>query len=473
MTQVQDKSLFDSFETHLQEKESPEEKLRLCLDFMKSTLSRDKTPAFRDFWACKKVCLPLFKEKLNPRSRTLLWADYIEISDELRKLKEILNEESSFVVEQLELAIKALEEEWSQFDAMVAQPPSVALPQPAHALKKHFSDYQEKQQLLALLNPFAVRVHALRKEIVNAEMRIRMKNRLFERLSKMGNAIFPRRKELISEVSELFVSDVTAFVKESADTESHSQLKNEVKALQSFAKAITINTRAFSTSRQLLSQLWDRMKTQEMDAKKEQVEQETALQPKLEAFRDLCLEETTTEAAVEKALSALYSEIKELRLDRDSERRIRQRAAELQKPFFERKNAQKKAEKEKRMQQLQERTSKLLQLKETLSALENEKDEETLAEKLKVFEAEVESLSTENIGELMIRAQYDLLVEYSWGKEERTSEIDSRYAGLKKESARVRKIMGGSSLDIEGSILYQEYFEQIKARLDHLETLED
>jgi len=467
METAQDKSLFDSFETGLQEKESPEEKLRLCLDFMKDSLSRGKTPAFRDFWACKKICLPLFKENLNARSRTLLWADYTEISDEVRKLKEILNQESSFVVEQLELAIGALEEDLNQ----PAKGSAPALPQPSQAVKKHFSQYQEKQQTLARLNPLTVKIHALRKEIIQTEMRIRLKNRLFERLAKVGNAVFPRRKELIIELSELFLSDVTAFVKENEGAQPKPQLKNEVKDLQSFAKAISINSHTFSSCRQLLSQLWDQMKSQEVHAKKAHAELEEKLKPSLEAFQALCLDKIATEAAVEKALTALQEEMKALRLDRGGEKALRQRLDDLQRPFYERKEVAKAAEKEKRTEALKKRTESLLQLKETLSSLEQEK--EGLAEKLKPLESEVANLSSENIGELLIRALYDQLIERSWSEEDNSSEIEARFAELKKETSRVRKILGGSSLDIQGSILYQEYFEQLKARLDHLETLED
>ena len=63
-----------------------------------------QSPHFKDFWEARRLCLPLFKENMNPKSRSLLWAEYIEISAEARKLKEILDEQSPFAVEQIELA---------------------------------------------------------------------------------------------------------------------------------------------------------------------------------------------------------------------------------------------------------------------------------------------------------------------------------------------------------------------------------
>ena len=58
---------------------SPEEKIRLSMEFMRSALVHQGAPRFRDFWEGRKLCLPLFRENLSPKARSQLWGEYIEL----------------------------------------------------------------------------------------------------------------------------------------------------------------------------------------------------------------------------------------------------------------------------------------------------------------------------------------------------------------------------------------------------------
>ena len=93
---------------------SAEEKIRFCLEFMRGVLG-DKAPRFKDYWEAKRICLPLFKESLPPPVRSQLWAQYIEVSTEARHLKEILDEQSAFAMEQIDLAIQAIEADLAKY----------------------------------------------------------------------------------------------------------------------------------------------------------------------------------------------------------------------------------------------------------------------------------------------------------------------------------------------------------------------
>jgi hypothetical protein len=100
----------------LSEQENPEEKLRLAIEFMKQSLAQEGTPRFKDFWDAKNICLPLFKEKLSQSIKEVFWAKYTELATEAKRLKEILEEQASFAMEQIELALKALACEVEQKD---------------------------------------------------------------------------------------------------------------------------------------------------------------------------------------------------------------------------------------------------------------------------------------------------------------------------------------------------------------------
>ena len=90
---------------------TPEEKLKMCITFMREALAQPVSPNFKGFWDVRKICLPLFKESLAAQARAELWAEYIELTREGRRLKDLLDEETAFAVEQIDLAIGALEDE--------------------------------------------------------------------------------------------------------------------------------------------------------------------------------------------------------------------------------------------------------------------------------------------------------------------------------------------------------------------------
>src|SRR3989338_3855667 len=87
----------------------PEEKIAEGLKEMRCSLAQEGVPRFKEFWEMRKALLSLFKENLNPLVRSKLWAEYIELTVEARHLKEILEEESVFAMEQIGLAIESLQ----------------------------------------------------------------------------------------------------------------------------------------------------------------------------------------------------------------------------------------------------------------------------------------------------------------------------------------------------------------------------
>lgn len=247
-------SAFKTFEEQFNKDQSAEERLRLSLDFMRASISQTGNPKFEDFWGAKKLSLPLFRETLNPKSRAQFWAEYIELSSEARCLKEILDEQSTFAVEQIELAILALEKDLEQYRELLSQASDVTFPMQSLVIEAKGEIYSDLQKELYLLNTLASRVNALRKEVIKTGMRIRQKSKFFERLSSAGDRIFPERKDLIKKISDQFCFDVEEFIqgqfkKEGDDASPLFVLRDEIKALQSIAKLLTLNTHAFTETR--------------------------------------------------------------------------------------------------------------------------------------------------------------------------------------------------------------------------------
>lgn len=270
----------EAFQAELATFADGEGKLQHAIARMENALSQAGNPDFRTFWDIRKICLDLFKENSTSPLRPMLWNKYTELSKEARRLKEILDEQSAFAAEQIEIAIQGIEKEIVEFDLVLKNFPLPEFTIESPVFKNKQSFYQQIQKELNLLNAEASRINALRKELIKTEMRVRQKNKFFQRLSEAGDKVFPRRKNLIKEVSDGFLEDVDKFIetyfKESISEHSLFNLREEIKMLQGFAKILTLNTYAFTTSRTRLSTCWDEIKKLEKERKKERSVQREA-----------------------------------------------------------------------------------------------------------------------------------------------------------------------------------------------------
>lgn len=284
---------YREFLQNLEQQPSLEDKLRAAIAFMEECLSQHGGPLFKNFWEARKLSLELFKENISSTARMTLWAKYRELSSEAKRLKEILDEQAAFAAEQIEGAIKAIEEEMESYADQLQKTAPLSLP--SETLSSHKDQYDALQRELNLLNAFAARINALRKELIKTEMRISQKNKFFKRLSLLGDRTFPRRKDLIKEMSQRFCDDVDVFIKEcEADAKASNSLffyREEIKALQGMAKVLTLNTQSFTSTRMKLSGLWDQLKLLDKERKKEQTQKrqefrqnEAVIQAKLEEF---------------------------------------------------------------------------------------------------------------------------------------------------------------------------------------------
>ena len=177
------------------------------------------------------------------------------------------------LLSRLNSAIQALERDLEHYELLLSQSETPTLLQSV-TLKDKEEFYNQVQRELLLLNTLAARVNAMRKEVVKTEMRIRIKNKLLDRLSICGDRIFPRRKELIKKISQEFMNDVDQFIESYFQDEEFKDLhlyslREEIKQLQSIAKVLTLNTHAFTETRVKLSNCWDKIKNREKERKKE------------------------------------------------------------------------------------------------------------------------------------------------------------------------------------------------------------
>lgn len=264
---------FESFLKELEGHTAVEAKIECAIGYMEKSIAKEDAADFKGFWDARMKCLELFKENVPQFLRNQLWIKFSELSKEARRLKDLLDEQSNFAAEQIDIAIKAIEEGLDHIEDQLAAEPDLEIASQAYALNNNYNLYNYAQRELNILNIFAARITALRKELIKTEMRVRVKNKFFERMSKAGDRVFPRRKELIQEISHAFTSDVEEFIQQHfGNVESRISifdLREEIKAMQSAAKFFTLNTQSFSQTRLHLSECWDKLKEKDKERKVE------------------------------------------------------------------------------------------------------------------------------------------------------------------------------------------------------------
>jgi len=496
------KQAYDTFLEQQQAIETSEEKLKHAVSFMEQTLStKQGTPHFKSFWDARNVALLLFKENANAASRAELWSKYAELSKEARRLKEMLDEQSAFAAEQIEIAISAIESEQESTEAGSEDSQLLNVLRSSKTLEANLQDFMDIQTELNKLNTHAGRVTALRKELIKTEMRVRQKNKFFQRLSAIGDKVFPRRKELIKEISQRFSADIDAFVeqnfKEEGSSDSLFFLREEIKALQNIAKQVTLNTHAFKYTRMRLSESWDQLKQLDKERKKVRAQQKAAhrhnVEPLLQKLAEISSTLTTenySHSEIQQRLDAVIGEIQSTELGRDELRVLRDEVGGIRKVLIERL----KTEEQERVKAVQEREiakkAKVQDFKNSIEELMNsieEFDADELSVKRDAFSAEIIELPITKLEKQELERSLKPLKDAIVDKREKSlmelSEDDrnalqqlkeilkqrkERRSEIKGQLETIRKSGVSSGLDLEKAMLQSEQIATEKERLEKI-----
>ncbi|CUI16261.1 conserved hypothetical protein [Candidatus Protochlamydia naegleriophila] len=490
---------FEAFLKSFQEQTDPDLKLQLAIDFMEDALAQGGTPHFRSFWEARRLCLPLFKENISAALRSQLWNRYSELSKEARRLKEILDEQSAFAVEQIEIAIQALENDIQQFDEQVekaALSDDLVFPQ---VLREHRQFYQDLQKQLNVLNVQASRINALRKELLKTEMRVRQKNKFFQRLSAAGDSVFPKRKDLIKQISQQFVEDVNQFIKthfgQGDSQESLFVLREEIKALQGLAKVLTLNTNSFTQTRTRLSECWDKIKIEEKERKKERAQQKVVfkqnadvVREQIQTAKEFVEKEDSSLSESQKKLEEIVTLMRRTELGRDELKFLRDELSGVRKIIQDRVKAEEDARHQQEQERNRQKKEKYNSFREMAENLVRQADsydvEQLMAERDQVLSQLQESTLTKNEKleiERLLKPLKDIITDKSEKALLALSEDDrhalqqlqdilsqrkERRQEIKKQLEIYRKAAGSSSLDFEKAMSFTAQINEEKERLE-------
>jgi len=481
---------------------SAEKKLRLSLDFMRATLSESGSVRFKDFWEVRRLCLGLFKENIPLKTRALFWEEYIELSSEARRLKQLLDEQSAFTVEQIELAILSLESDVEHFALLLSHSPALVFPHKGLLLKEKGEMYTTLQKELQLLNVLAARTSSLRKEILKTDMRVRVKNKLLERLSACGDHIFPKRKTLIKEVSQTFLRDVEHFVATHFTSGEAKKLplhvlREEIKSLQGMAKTLTLSSSSFTETRLKLSSCWDEVREQEKERKKEihqkkqtQKENTTLVREKITAFAEQCRSGMSAQECHTHS-QEIADYMKTLQLEREDVKILKEELTQAKKIILDREREKEEQRLQKEREEERERRARIQAFKEELEKLVQETEEYeigVLQGKYQELHTTFDGLGLNKMERQLIERQFKQLKDGIAGKKEKAllalseEELKSldelknllrerveRRSEIKNQLEQYRKALGGSGFDFEKAMLQRELIESEKASLEKID----
>ena len=393
----------NDFSVSLNALESVEDKLALTLRFMQQSLEKGGGQHFKEFWDARKLCITFFKEPVNATHRVQLWAAYSELCREARRLKELFDEQSAFLTEQMEMAISGLKNEVAHLSDRIHELPSLPEIDQAIPLSLHKEEYQQIQKELNGLNAFAQRTTALRKELIHTDIKLRNKNRLFQQLSALGDAIFPKRKELIQRVSLLYVSDVEQFIQSAflsdLPTADLFNVRDQIKLLQNIAKLLTLSTEVFNKTRLELSECWDSIKSvvkerkrtqSEMRHEKKQNKAEVLFQ--LDDFKNKFLQKTADIGEIERGLKQLFVSLRFLSLLPPDIRFLKEQIKEVEILINAQREEEKSSKKTREQEKGAARGNELQEIAGRIEALLQNPQESTQSS-LHLIEKELSSLS--------------------------------------------------------------------------------
>jgi DNA repair exonuclease SbcCD ATPase subunit len=339
----------------------------------------------------------------------------------------------------------------------------------------------------------------LRKELIRTEMRIRQKNKFFQRLSAIGDQIFPKRKDLIKEVSQKFCDDVDAFIaqhfQEEQMQDSLFMLREEIKVLQNIAKVITLNTHAFKHSRMCLSKCWDELKHLDKERKKVRAQQKAThrknAEPLLQALAELTeVAEKAPVGDMQQKLDEINEQMQAIELGRDEVKYLRDKISTIRRILITRLRESEMERSNQMLEKERQRKAKVCDLKKAISDLTSALDRydvEELSAQREALSAQINDLPGNKQEKLELERTLKPVRDAITEKRERSllalSEDDrnalqqlkeilkqrkERRVEINNQLELFRKSEVASGLDFEKAMSYSEQIAAEKKRLEKI-----
>lgn len=474
----------ENFNTEIKNIGSDEKKIDFLFSAMKESIEDKKAPKLVKFWAAREILLNLFKNNFSHEYRKKTWDTYVNLSDEAKHLKTVLTNKAEFEIEQIDIAVKSIEKDFNNFDELIKKLPAINFPNNSKLLNEKKDFYVSVQREISLLSKFAQRIMSLRKEVIKISIFLTSKSLLLKRLSDIADKVFPKRNELIDKISLSFLKDVQSFIIKYFDNNEKINspsfvVKEEIKNFQILAKSMSLSSEIFSKTRKLLSDKWDIIRSKEISWKKDleikkQKEKEDLdkINKIIDEFKQSINEDLSYEE-IDKKEKEIINNIYRTNITNGSKRKVKDQIEDIVKPFrikIEKEKEKKEDLKRQSINQIK------IQIIETINNEDNY-DCEHISNEIDKSEKSLKEFplsdNERNLFDCLLLSIKDILLEKSKIDTSCCKEVLSmKLIERKKTKKRIeeyRKIIGGSGLDFEKSMTYNELIDFEKSRLDKLD----
>lgn len=469
----------DAFIEYLMGIDSVDDRLKKMLAYMQHQLSHGEIKPLNRFWKMRQFCLEQFKENLSFSVRSHLWESYQQLVKEIVHLKEILDEKTLFHKEEISKALISLEKNIQQMDQIVASSPLIDIPKVATCLEKNADFYQENQRQLNIINNYAKQLNALKAEILNLEIPYKEKQSLLDHLHQLSDIVFPKKRELLGFISKKYADDIHYFTKVNFEKKELKlplfDLKDQIKALQAFAKILSLNVGTFSQSREKLSQCWDQIRNFEKAQKKlkEQLklvytENETSLVDRIQALKEN--KESLSKADFDKEVNQIGESIKKTELQKSQRKKLKELLALIDE------NSSLKDESSEEEDAFIQIQREILNIQEKakcwdyFTLVKEFKRVQNLYDQSKILDAHQNKILRRlfSIKGLLSEKLLEE-VENSADVEELSEQIEDFKSNMKEDMEKYRRALNTSNQSIEKAMLYNELLTQTKLKLSQFD----
>jgi hypothetical protein len=435
------------------------EEVQKSLQNMKSFIESAQHADWSVYNQAKKIFLDTFKEVPNNSDKQKIWKEFSEVTESARSIKKLQEEEGAYAADMILQAIDALELE-------IKNPkfsrPKLAMLEKVEAFKSFKEEAYEAITQVKFLNSKANQVQALRDELAKTGMRLSVKGRLFDRLSHLGDQIFPVKKELALRLNQIFFEGLNRFSKWFDKEEEGVEALFQIKLIQSFIKELNLKKADYDAVKQILDPIWKKaviLKEKKEVALKEAAEKSLEVKKgfdeSFEVMKQLVAENKDSEAMA--LYDSLSLKLKDKQISRYDFKALKHSLEEVSSPLFS------------RLQEAKEQ--KLAIMKQQASANEEKKHgfKAVLLSEASLEDKKVALEEAIKLG-LGLDETFSFELSYLKSKFEKTdgAELNDLYFELKSLQEGIRGALAKSSKDFSMSMNLQEISQDVKDLLTQI-----
>lgn len=426
------------------------EEIQNALATMK-TFIESKISNWTSFNESKKFFLETFKSLPNGVEKQKLWKEFSEITENARSIRKLQEEEGEFAAEMIAQALDALEQDLQAPRATIYRLPNLDKIEIFKEVKK---DILQLFGEIKYLTVKANQVQSLRDELTRTGMRLSIKGRLFDRLARLGDQIFPVKKAHQSDMQSLFFEGLKNFQKWADKQSEATEVLFQIKLVQSFIRELSLKKADYETVKSTLDPIWKKaviLKEKQDIAHKEAQEKSLVIkksfEESFESMKQLALEGKDHEALA--LYDTLSLKLKDKQIAKHDFKALRHQLEQSSAPVFE------------RMQQAKEQ--KVALMKQQASAIEEKKTALKVTVNSGVSLDEKKAAFAEAIKlELAEDELYAFELAVLKARVDASEDLNQIYFDIKQLQEALRASLASSSKDFSLSINLQDISEDVK-----------